>query len=86
MTTKELKQFLIDGQDIMFDNEKFCAETQSDDFKVAQCTFTSAGRISLLDGFQIRFNGALFVFKTFVAFEKKLIKLKQQFSLELSEL
>jgi hypothetical protein len=31
------------------------------------------------------FSGKLFIFKTFVAFEKKLSKLKEQYSLELSQ-
>lgn len=83
---EQLKKILIDGQTVVFDNGKFCAETQSDDFRMAECTFRSGGKVSLLDGFQIRFNGAIFLYKTFVAFEKKLSKLKQDFSLECNEL
>jgi len=82
---EQLKQRLIEGETITFDSEKFCAETQSDDLRIAECTFISQSKTSLLDGFQIMFSGKLFIFKTFGAFEKKLNKLKQDFSLELSE-
>ncbi len=85
MTTTELKQLLIAGETITFDSEKFCAETYSDDLRVAECSFISQSKTSLLDGFQIMFSGKLFIFKTFGAFEKKLSKLKQDFSLELCQ-
>jgi len=80
MTTRAFKQRLMEGQTITFDSEKFCAETQSDDLRIAECQYTSGG---FLQGFQIRFNGALFLFKTFAAFDKKLSKLKKEFNLEL---
>jgi hypothetical protein len=85
MTTAELKQLLMEGETITFDSEKLCAETFSDDLRVAECSYITQSKTSILDGFQIMFSGKLFIFKTFVAFEKKLSKLKEQYSLELSQ-
>jgi hypothetical protein len=83
---ENLKQLLKDGQTIIFDNEQFCERTQSDDFRIAECSFRNETTNTWANGFKIQFNGALFSFKTFNAFEKKLDQLKDDFNLEFNEL
>lgn len=81
-----LKQLLKDGQTIIFDNEQFCEITNSDDFRIAECSFRNETTNTWSNGFKIQFNGGLFSFKTFTAFDKKLSQLKNDFNLELNEL
>ena len=82
---KNLKQLLKNGQTIIFDNEQFCERNQNDDFRSAECSFRNQTTNTWANGFEIRFNGAFFTFKTFNAFEKKLNQLKEDFNLELNE-
>ena len=83
---ENLKQLLKDGQTIIFDSEQFNERAKTDDFRSAECSFRNEARNTWANGFQIRFNGAFFTYKTFNAFEKKLNQLKFDFNLELNEL
>ena len=83
---ENLKKLLKDGQTIIFDSEQFNERTQTDDFRSAECSFRNEATNTWANGFEIRFNGAFFTFKTFNAFEKKLNQLKFDFNLELNEL
>jgi hypothetical protein len=83
---KNLKELLKQGQSIIFDNEQFNERMQTDDFRSGECTFRNETSNTWGNGFEIRFNGAFFTFKTFNAFEKKLNQLKSDFHLELNEL
>lgn len=79
---ENLQQLLKQGQTIIFDSEQFCNRTSSDDFRIAECSFRNESTNTWANGFKIQFNGALFSFKTFNAFEKKLNQLKADFNLE----
>jgi hypothetical protein len=79
---ENLKQLLKQGQTIIFDNTEFCETNQSDDFRSAECGFRNENTNTWANGFEIRFNGAFFSFKTFNAFDKKLNQLKEDFNLK----
>jgi hypothetical protein len=83
---ENLKELLKKNQTIIFDNDRFCTENKCDDFRIAQCSFRNDSRNDFANGFKINFNGALFSFKRFDNFERKLNKLKQDWNLELNEL
>lgn len=76
-----IKQSLKDGKEIIFDNER----TFTDDFRSAECSFRNDNKNTWANGFKISFNGALFSFKTFNAFFKKLEQLRSDFNLELKK-
>lgn len=80
---ENFKQLLKSGETIIFDNEKFCEETQSDDFRSAECSLRNETKNTWANGFKIDFNGGLHSFKTFKAFEKKLNQLIGDFNLTL---
>ena len=82
---ENLKQLLKEGQTIIFDNDQFCVKMNTDDFRSAECSFRNEKTTTWANGFEIRFNGAFFTFKTFNAFEKKLNQLKDDFNLELNQ-
>ena len=76
---KDLKKMLKSGLVITFDNE----HTMTDDFRSAECSFRNENKNAWANGFRIYFNGTLFNYKTFVAFEKKLNQLKLDWNLKL---
>ena len=78
-----MKKQLQQGEKIIFDNELFCEENQRDDFRSAECSFRNENTHTWANGFEIRFNGKFFMFKTFKGFENKLNQLKLDWNLEL---
>lgn len=78
-----LKQHLKEGKEIIFNNEKWCEDTFSDDFRIAECTFRNENKNTWANGYKISFNGAYYSYKTFDAFLKKLTQLKKDWNLEL---
>lgn len=80
---KELKELLKKGETIIFDSSEFCERNQRDDFRSAECTFRNEIQHSWANGFEIRFNGNFFTFKTFKGFENKINKLILDWNLEL---
>jgi len=82
---ENLKELLKQGQTVIFDNDRFCTENESDNFRVAECGFRNETKNTWANGFKIQFNGALLTFKTFKSFENRLNELKRCWSLELNE-
>lgn len=74
-----LKNNLKEGKEITFYNES----TFTDDFRSMELTFTNEPKNQWANGFHISFNGANFTYKTFNAFFKKFIQLKNYWNLEL---
>jgi len=81
---ENLEKTLKIGEVVIFDNDNFCLINESDDFRQAECSFRNEVRNSWANGFKIQFNDALFSFKTFKAFEKKLNQIIKDWSLELT--
>lgn len=83
---ENLKELLKQGQTIIFDNDAFCNENQSDDFRIAQCHFVNEKINTWANGFKIEFNGKLIhSSKTFKSFENKLNELKRCWTLEFNQ-
>ena len=75
---KNLQSRLKQGETLFFDNELFCQENESDDFRCAECVFSS-------NGFKMSFNGGFYSYKTFNAFQNKLNQLTNDFNLTFNE-
>lgn len=79
-----LEKTLRIGEVVILDNDNFCLINESDDFRQVECSFRNEVRNTWANGFKIEFNGGLFSFKTFRAFEKKLNQLIKDCNLELT--
>lgn len=75
---KEMKKKLMNGKTLIFEGWN-----GNDDFsRTAECSFRNEPLSQWANGFKIDFNGKLFSFKTFIAFEKKLNQLIKDWNLE----
>ena len=86
--TKEmetLKEKLLSGEEVLFNNESWCEQNVSDDFRQASLSFTDHGP-TWSHGFKLWFNGQLLhAPKTFKSLENRLSKLSEKWNLELAE-
>ena len=74
---KHIETALKQGKEVIYNNEVFCEENFSDDFREAKCDFKNGS-------FRIYFNGAfIHLSKTFKSVERKITQLKKDFSLQL---
>lgn len=78
-----LKDRLKKGETIIFDNEMFCEENKSDDFRSAECDYYQYNKSF---NFLIKFNGAFYNYKTFQGFQNKLNQLISDFNLTFNEI
>ena len=78
METKELKSRLLKGEEVVFEPSE-----PTEDFRTAECSFKQYPKNNWANGFKIMFNGQLFSFMTFKAFEKKLNALRINWNLNI---
>jgi hypothetical protein len=79
-----MKAQLLHGTKFLFNNESWCVENNTDDFRGAEVWFEAG--TSWHSGFKIMFNGMLvYSSKTFKSTEKKLNELITKWHLELVE-
>ena len=81
-----LKERLKQGETIIFNNELFCTENQSDDFREAYLEFINKDKYNWVNGYKIYFNGGYYSYKTFTSFKRKLDQLINDFNLTYNEI
>ena len=79
-----MKTQLLQGRRFLYNNENYCIEHESDDFRGAEVWHEKSSH-TWLQGFKIMFNGELVhCSKTFVSMNKRLNQLIIKWNLELS--